>query len=329
MRQVTPPLQFVQTLEAGLNGDLALTVEGTNASVPGDDRYHSLSSDMLTAPPMDPYSPKRWIDIFSTGINSVNFSIQADPFVKVSQPSGTLNANGNNTDIRVWVEIDWKKAPSGSSNTVLNVTSSAPYGTQFNMPQVTIPINNNVVPSTFTSGFVESDGHVSIEAQHYSRVTKGDPRYNYTVLPGFGRHLSGLTVFPVTAPSLTTATAPSLEYDIYTFKTLKYPANLTLIFGEGLNHDPHRPLRYAVAFDDATPQIVKYIQDQTKGNLPIGWSPAVENAAWIITTNHTLTPGKHTLKFWALEPGVVLTKLVLDLGGVRPSYLGPPESYKI
>jgi len=37
-------------------------------------------------------------------------------------------------------------------------------------------------------------------------------------------------------------------------------------------------------------------------------------------------PGRHTLKIWMIDSGIVFQKFVIDAGGLRPGYLGPPES---
>jgi hypothetical protein len=70
MRQSTPPLQYVQALEGGLAGPMGIMVEGDNATVPGDDMYHTLSSNTLQLPTFSPYGRNHWIEIFSTGLNA-------------------------------------------------------------------------------------------------------------------------------------------------------------------------------------------------------------------------------------------------------------------
>ncbi|KAL1652346.1 hypothetical protein SLS58_000473 [Diplodia intermedia] len=340
MRQVTPPLQYVQNLERSLRGDMGVSVEGSNASVPGDDQYHTLSSNSLTLPPIDPYSPRRWIDIYASGTNEFSWNVSAASWVTFSQNSGTLSPTGNNTDVRVYVSVDWANAPAGSNATTINVSSSTDYGTQFSMPSVVLPYNHTVLPSSFTAGFVESDAHVSIEAAHYTRIS-GAPNDSsaaspYQVIPSYGRTLSGVHLGDALSPSLSAPSAPALEYDIYTFTALagaNRTANLTLYLSPSLNTDPARPLRYAVAVDDDDePREVAFVTDRPEGQLPVGWETAVADAAWVSTTgNHSALreAGKHTIRVWALEPGVVVQKLVLDLGGVRESYLGPPESYRV
>ncbi|MFI7125109.1 hypothetical protein ACIBQ1_05405 [Nonomuraea sp. NPDC050153] len=45
------------------------------------------------------------------------------------------------------------------------------------------------------------------------------------------------------------------------------------------------------------------------------------------TTTHTVaTPGVHVVRFWMVDPTVVLQRIVVDTGGVPPSCPGPPES---
>lgn len=139
MRQATPALQYVQTLERDLAGDMGVSVEASNASVPGDDQYHTNGAETVPLPPMDPYGPKRWIDIFSMGTNAFTWTISAAPFVHFSQTTGTLSPNASNSDIRIYVSIDWSACPPGSNTTVINITSSTNYGTQYSMPKINLP----------------------------------------------------------------------------------------------------------------------------------------------------------------------------------------------
>ncbi|HLR38568.1 MAG TPA: hypothetical protein VK084_11005, partial [Chitinophagaceae bacterium] len=84
-------------------------------------------------------------------------------------------------------------------------------------------------------------------------------------------------------------------------------------------------LRFAVSIDEHSPQIVSMVQKENQKE----WVKHVsDNINIQKTTLWIATPGIHTLKFWRVDPGVVLQKIVMDFGGLKSSYLGPPESYQ-
>jgi hypothetical protein len=82
-------------------------------------------------------------------------------------------------------------------------------------------------------------------------------------------------------------------------------------------------LECAVSFDDAEPQRVNLHPDMS--TRP--WEAMVASNVNVVTTEHEVAEsGQHTLKFWMVDPGVVVERLVIETGEVAPSYLGPPES---
>ena len=133
-----------------------------------------------------------------------------------------------------------------------------------------------------------------------------------------------MTIFPMTAPSVTPAVAPSLEYNLYLFNPGTF--EVESIFAPTLNFVPGRGLRYAIAFDDQPPQIIDALAHKTQTD----WETSVKDSVRKSESKHTLSAaGYHTLKIWMVDPGLVLQKIVVNTCGLKPSYLGPPESYRL
>ena len=89
-------------------------------------------------------------------------------------------------------------------------------------------------------------------------------------------------------------------------------------------------LRYGISFDEETPQRINIHQNDTipDWKYPVTWNEAVARNIKITTSSHRIAePGPHVLKFWMVDPGIVLQRLVINTGGLKPSYLGPPESF--
>jgi hypothetical protein len=138
-----------------------------------------------------------------------------------------------------------------------------------------------------------------------------------------------MTPFPVTMPRRRPGgDGPRLEYRVHLVSS--GDVNVRVYVSPTLAFDGGDGLRYAVSFDDESPQLVNVHADgsssgRTDANR--AWEQGVADNIKVTTSRHTIrTPGTHVLKIWMVDPGVVLQKIVVDLGGVHPSHLGPPES---
>lgn len=349
MRNVLPAMSYVQSAVSSIAGNVGIAVEGLNASIPGDDKYHGNSGNTLVLPSFDPYGPAtRWFDVFSRGTRDCDWSATVDlPWVKLSQNKGVVGP-GNGTDSRVLVSIDWSTAPQVVNTTMANIKFTAGCGkegfaTWFSSPIVQVPVNLRKIPSSFASGYVESDKTVAIEAPNYQRIhSPSNPttsNITYLVLENYGRTLGGVTLWPQTTPPQTPAKAPALEYDVYLFTNVS-KVNVTLYLSPTQNYlSDKSPLEFAVSLfpaggAQAQPQVMRFVPNSIGPDLPVGWAKSVADSVWGLDPGHNTTTrwdvakeGAYTLRVWGLAPSVIVQKIIINLGGVRPSYLGPPESF--
>ncbi len=287
---------------------LGVAVEGSALAWPG-------SPGEATLPPFDHFNQqRRYIDIFNRGREPFVFSATSSvPWIALSESQGAIEK-----EQRVWVSVDWDKVPVGLASGSVKIKAGSAQDVVVNVHA----FRPRDLTRESLDGFVESDGYVSIEAVHYDKKVDG-PLARWERIDDLGRTLSSMSVFPVTAESVAPPRdSPLLEYKIYIFDP--HTVEVEAILAPTLNFVPGRGLRYAISFDDEAPQIIDALRQHTVND----WETSVKDSVRRVKSTHSLAKsGYHTLKFWMVDPGVVLQKLVLNLGGVRPSYLGPPESY--
>ena len=228
----------------------------------------------------------------------------------MSEAAGRIN-----NEARIWVSIDWNLVPKGDA---LHGTITISGGGKSNA--VNISVFNPAAPAEKeVHGFVESHGYISIEAEHYSRkADRGGAGWN--IIDGLGRNGRSVAVLPPTIASQVniadiSANSPSMEYDTYFFTTGAVTMAASCVPTQSINAEHGR--RLAVAFDSDSPQIIS----------PQRGDHSVINNLMVLRSQHQIPAGgRHTLKIWMVDPGVVLDKLVINTGGVKDSYMGPPES---
>ena len=313
-----PPVNLLpatRQLELPREGSLGVAVEGSTAAWPG-------VQTPATLPEMDVFNrSRRYVDVFNRGQTPFEFQAEASaPWILLSATRGIVT-----NDQRVWVSVDWDHAPAGSSSGSVRISGPAPEGVQVRVRA----FNPVAARGTNLHGFVEADGCVAIEAAHFT-ARHDTAAAHWDLLPDHGRTDSAMTVFPVTAAGAQPpADSPYLEYGTYLFSTGR--VEVALLVSPSLNCSPDRGVRIGVSFDEGAPEVLTVVPNgYVAGDGNRDWEESVKDSIRVVKSAHSLlVPGSHTLKVWMVDPGVVFQQVVLNTGGLRHSYLGPPESFRL
>lgn len=313
-----PPANTLDSLnlvdpQVARGAKLGVAVEGSAEAWPGPKGAAAL-------PLFDSINRQsQYVEVFDRGDTPFDYSIEpSQPWISIKGSGGTAGS----ADQRRLVEIDWAAAPAGRGRGSIQITGA---GESVDVAVETL--KDPEVTQATLRGFVENQGVVAIEPEHFSS-NMGQPHSIWTRVADYGRTLSGMRAeAPVNAPAaMPGAGAACLEYRFYVFSD--GPISVDAVVGPTLNFLPGRPLRYAVALDDEAPQIVTVMRGDFSPKADRReWERIVGDNAHQVRSSHQIArPGYHTLRIWAVDSGVVLQRLFIDAGGLRPSYLGPPES---
>lgn len=295
---------------------------GMKLFVQGQEPLKGVTS-FYTLPAFNPYLDKSYfIDMFNTGKGSFDWYLKpSHDWIKVSKTNGKINHED-----RVWVSVDWSKAPVGE-----RVAGEIEIISGNTREKVGISVFNPASPAVqnLKGLFVEDNGVVSIAGADFHRKRETND-IKMQIIDNLGIEDKSVMIGDPSAKvrNPRDPKSPGVEYDFYTFHhgsvdvyTYVLPVfPLSSDRDFGFHEQGTGQTRYAVCIDDGpvalpSSSALEYTQ---------AWSDNVlRNAAINKSTFYIDKPGKHTLHIKCGDPGMVIQKIVLDFGGMKKSYLGP------
>jgi hypothetical protein len=117
---------------------------------------------------------------------------------------------------------------------------------------------------------------------------------------------------------------PSLNF-LGTNKTLAFGIQIDQGEAQIINPIPTEPLGFATERPGQTPVAI--------GAVPKDWINVVKSEIRNVVLPVKLeTKGKHTIMIWGMTTGIIVERILIDMGGIAaraPAYLGPPESHRL
>jgi len=196
-----------------------------------------------------------------------------------------------------------------------------------NRVDITLTVDVTDISGIRKETFIEYDGYIAMEAPHYDKNEAAEGA-SYKVIENFGKTLGGVKAFPTTKVYALEDEAPVVGYTVYVKEAGSY--NLEIFTA------PNNPIVYkgkmcvGLSVNNAPYQAVNTIPDA--GYIPwisADWAEGVLSQIHKTNIKIALQKGENTIAFKAMDPAVVLQKLVISREGVAvpDSYLGPEESF--
>lgn len=290
----TPHLPPTETVDLANEAEMGLFVEGQ-----ADE-----SKEAFELPAFNrDYEATHFFEIYNKGKQPFAWKATAsEDWIQLDRQEGTTSRQE-----RIQVTIDWNAFPS-KSMAEGNIELSTGKTTKRIVVRATAPKRGQA------KLYREYNGVISISPTHFHRKTENG-EIKFQAIPGLGYSNASLQL-------------GSAKYDAGEDSFVAYDFQLAKA-GEITIHTYLLPLfakdrkhgtAYRVQVDDL--EVIE--QSNEVKEYSREWaSNVIRNSAINSTTFKLDKPGKHTLKIYTVDPGMILQKIIIDTGGLKDTYIGP------
>lgn len=287
----------------------------------------SLLQNNRTLPAFDDLNRQKYfVDIFLSKNQTVKWTASvSNNWIRLSQNNGLLTPAPGNEQARIWVDIDWRAFQNKEANGRIVFSSGDKKITLIVQAR---KINQSDFPANNT--FIENNGFVDMHASHYTRQTS-KPSSQWKLINGLGYTGNAIEALPLsvkskplTDPDSVKSRNASVEYDFYTLSSTTPSVTVFALPTHPVNNN--YDVRYAVSIDD---EPLKIVDIKTFGRSEEWKQDVLRNRAERKIEMPFLKSGKHTLKIYCIDPGVILDEIRIDLGGLKKAYSSLPETKMI
>lgn len=239
-----------------------------------------------------------FIDVFLSANESLNWTAKTAPWIKLSQSKGILKAELGKREQRIWVSIDWDKINKETDNNKQrgNISFSA------NGKELNIAVN-----------LTSAQDYFSIPAAKFSSIYNNGNQI-WTVINDLGYSGQSLMALPlewVKIPDLQNTAglkeSAYVEYDFNTSTTTSPEISIYTLPTHPINSNYR--MRYAVSIDNGP---LKVLDFKTQGRSEEWKQNVLRNSAIRKIKTQDLKPGKHTLRIYMIDPGVILDRIFIQ-----------------
>lgn len=243
--------------------------------------------------------------------------VSAD-WIRLSKTSG----NVKDQDI-FEISVDWEKVTANTTGTV-TVTGAG--------STVTIKVAAEVydVSGLDSHTYVYANGYASMLAGGYVNSGEGADGTYCATIDNYGKMGQSVKAFPSNfcfANQITAA--PYVEYKVSVPKSGAYKFSVYTAPSNNVDRGDVG-IRYGLSVNGGNAQLVNTIRsDYQSGEYSGTWADDVSASGRKTVSDIQLAAGTNTIRVYAVDPTLVLQKLVVSEEDVLTSHFGPRESYYV